>query len=148
MVGSFRRSVGAIDIGAWLPNDPDSSVPSRNARPRDAIDVGGGSLYPHDTRLAFARDRAFDGVQRLHQSGNVADIDPMIAAGRQCVTGQQVHIGIRAADEQDSFSRIDAGVNLRRHHIADEGIAQRDQVCTSAASRSRDRSSSGTRRDR
>ena len=44
------------------------------------------------------------------------------------MAGQEVNIGALAADEQDSFSRFDTGVNLRRQHIADEGIAQRDQV--------------------
>ena len=39
-----------------------------------------------------------------------------------------MNIGVLAADEEDSFSRLDAGVNFRRQHIADEWIAQRYQV--------------------
>ena len=48
--------------------------------------------------------------------------------GWQRAAGQEMDVGVLAADEQDSFSRLDAGVNFRRQHIADEGIAQRDQV--------------------
>ena len=51
--------------------------------------------------------------------------------------GQEVNVGVLAADEQDSFSRLDAGVNFRRQHIADEGIPQRDQVHIRSEEKSR-----------
>src|SRR5215475_7060123 len=39
-----------------------------------------------------------------------------------------MNVGVITADKQNSFSRFDAGMNFRRQHIADEGIAQCDQM--------------------
>ena len=68
---------------------------------------------------------------------HVAHIDPTIPVGWQRTAGQEVNIGVLAADEQNSLSRLDAGVNFRRKHIADEGIAQRDQVHIRSEEKSR-----------
>src|SRR4051812_9020153 len=93
----------------------------------DAISAG-LTVSPHDARLAFTHDSEFHRMQRVHESNDVPDIDPIIPAGWQRTASQEVYIGVLAADEQNSFSRLDAGVNLRRKHIADEGIAQGDQM--------------------
>ena len=59
---------------------------------------------------------------------HVADIDPLIPVGGRYQVGQQMHVGIRTAHEQDSFSRFDAGVNFRGHDITNKGVSQGDQM--------------------
>ena len=71
-------------------------------------------LLPVAASLRSVHDRALHGVQRIHQSIHVAHIDPTIPVGWQRTAGQEVNIGALAADEQNSFSRLDAGVNFRR----------------------------------
>ena len=74
-------------------------------------------------RIAFAHYRVFHGAHDVHESIHIAYIDPMIPARRRRAAGQDVNIGVLAADEQDPFSRLDTGVNFGRQHIPDEGIA-------------------------
>ena len=90
----------------------------------------------HNFRLEFF-DRPLHACSAFDQSLHVAHINPAIPAGWQRTAGQEVNIRVLAADEQDSFSRLDAGVNFRRKHIADEGIAQRDQVHIDSEEKSR-----------
>src|SRR5262249_48616224 len=47
---------------------------------------------------------------------------------RQHLADEMVNIRARTADEKNSSSRFNTRINFRRHHIADERIAQRDQM--------------------
>src|SRR6202043_171612 len=75
--GSLTRSVGAIDIGAWLPSVPGLSVQGGDAGLREEINAF-GSLNAHHARFAFAHDRVFQGMQCVRQPVDVADVDPII----------------------------------------------------------------------
>jgi hypothetical protein len=127
-------SVGTVDIGVRLLDLALRAC--RGGQGRDAI-ITCASTCACDGRIAFAHYRMFHGVHDVHEPVHVAYIDPMIPARRRRAAGQDVNIGILAADEQDSFSRLDAGVNFGRQHIPDEGIAQRDQVHIGSKKKSR-----------
>src|SRR6266566_7929637 len=61
-------------------------------------------MHLHEVWFALARDRAFHGVQDVHQSVHIAGVYPPIPAGRQRAAGQKVNIGVLTSDEEDPFS--------------------------------------------
>ena len=67
-------------------------------------------------------------MQRGDEPGNVTHVDPPISIRRKSAAGQLVNVRAGTANEQDSLSGFDAGVNLRRKDIANKGISQSDQV--------------------
>src|SRR5262245_59533841 len=128
------RSARTVDIGVWLL---DLAVfACKGSRGRDALDTH-APISPHDGPFVFVHHRPFYGMQRPHESVHVTHLDSTISARWQRAAGQDVNLGILAADEQNSFSRLDAGVNFRRNYIADEGVAQRDQVYVRSEEKSR-----------
>src|SRR6266540_4514286 len=75
-------------------------------------------------------------VEHIHESFHVPHIDSTILTRRQR-TCQEMDVGFLAADEQNSFFRFDAGMHFGRKYIADEGIAQRDQMNVGGDEKSR-----------
>jgi hypothetical protein len=73
-------------------------------------------MYPHDVWFAFVHDRAFHGVQGIHQSVHITCVRPIIPAGGQRTAGQEANIGVPAANEQDYFARLDAGEFSKAAH--------------------------------
>jgi hypothetical protein len=66
----------------------------------------------HDWGVVLALNCSFYGIERVDQSHHIAHIDATIPVGRQRLAGQEMDVGIPAANKQDSFSGPDAGVDL------------------------------------
>ena len=79
-------------------------------------------------RRAPPHDCGFHRLQYAYQPVHVAAIDTPVRVVWERLASQQMHIRARAPNEQDTLSRLYAGVNFRRQHITDERIAQRDQM--------------------
>jgi len=73
---------------------------------------GEDTIRPHKAGFAFICDPTLHGMQGAYQSVDIAYFDPTISARRQRAGSQEVNIGTLAADEEESLSRLDAGVNF------------------------------------
>src|SRR5262245_48210443 len=97
----------------------------------------GAPTVAHGAGFAFVHDRTLHCVQRVHESVDITHIDSTIPVGWQRAAGEEVDVGALATDEQNSFSGLDACVDLRRKYIAYEGIEQRNQVNIRSEEKSR-----------
>src|SRR5947208_855381 len=69
-----------------------------------------------------------DLLEGARHAVSVADVDPAIAVGGEPGGAQEVDVRARAAEEEDGAAGEDRGVHLRGEDVADELVAQGDQV--------------------